>query len=62
MTAINIWGENLGKYGMPYQGSKSAIEFGLLLFASMAATYVGFEMIYKNLPQAAKETSETSDK
>ena len=48
-------------YVMP-EGSKSAIEFGLLLFASMAATYVGFEMIYKNLPQAAKETSETSDK
>lgn len=48
-------------YVMP-EGSKSAIEFGLLLFASMVATYVGFEMIYKNLPQAAKETAETSDK
>ena len=47
-------------YIMP-EGSKSAIEFGLLLFASMVATYVGVEIIYKYLPQATKETSQTSD-
>lgn len=42
-------------------GGTNPITFCLILFGSMVATYIGFELIYRNIPASVNNQSNSSD-